>query len=1307
MSDAEAKNNKQQGEKEPSPTASFGDSAPGPGSRIGPFRIERELGRGAVGVVYLAHDTKLDRPVAIKSLPAEVMANPKARSRFSREARVLASLNHPNIATIYEEFEEAKGVGYLILEYVPGQTLAERIAKKPLKLEETLSIALQIAEAIAAAHEHDIIHRDLKPGNIKITPEGKVKVLDFGLAKAVGGEGLDEQSTVTEPGRVIGTPAYMSPEQARGKPTDKRSDIWSFGCVLYEMLSGRVPFKGETISDTLANILQTDPEWHALPPTTPANILVLLRRCLEKEPRRRLRDIGDIAITLEDTTIELQRPTLPTKSVRAGRAQPTAWSRRALPWFITGVAVTTVVFLASIIALKLGRPPKEQAGKPVSQLIVKPIKAIVVLPFENLSGDPEQEYFVDGMTDALSAELGKIKALRVISRTSAMRYKDTDKSAPEIAEELGVDAVIEGSVLKAGNDVRITAQLVDARTDAHLWSENYTGTLTNILALQSQVTLAIAQEIEAALTPEEEQRIAGTKSVNPDAYEAYLKGRYYWNKRTEEGLARSIEYFQEAIEEDPDYALAYAGMADAYNMLGAYDAVSPVEAFPRAEAAAIKALEIDSTLAEAHTSLAWTKMWYDRDWLGAEKEYKRAIQFNRSYATAYHWYGWYLAVTGQPGKAIAEFNRAQELDPLSLIINAAAGWNLYTAREYDQAIEQLHRTLDLDPDFPRAHYWLGQSYLQKGMLEDAITEFRKTIGISRGSPQYVAALGHAYAVAGKTDEAQKVLNELKELAKRRYVSPYDIALVYTGMANQDQVFEWLEKAYEERAGWLALVKVEPRLHSLRSDPRFGDLLRRMNFPKAPVSEPAVEPVEAAQAPIEKIAVLPFTSISSESGEEWFVDGMTDALITQLGKIKALTVISRTSAMQYKNVSKPMREIAQDLGVDALVEGSVIRAGEDVQVTARLIDGRTDERIWGDFFQGTFSNILALQSEVTLAIAREIEAALTPEEERRITRTKSVNPDAYEACLKGQFFYWKFTEAGFKSAIDYLQQAIDIDPNYAEAHAWASLAQWLPSIWGYSRPGESFPKARSAANKAMALDETLAMAHVSVGWIALAYDWEWQKAKESFERARELNPNDPEVYWGLGWYLAVAGRLDEAIEMTQTAVKLDPLSQVHNTQLAIMYMFSGQIEKAIEQCEKTLELAPGFVVAMNELAGDYVSMSMYPEVVATLERAMTLAGRRLDLVTSLAGAYALSGRKDEAETLLRELQERAASEYILPTFFAEVYASLGNTDEAFRWLEKAYQERTWGMLFLRIWSIWDPLRSDPRFDDLVQRMGFPE
>jgi TolB-like protein/Flp pilus assembly protein TadD len=481
----------------------------------------------------------------------------------------------------------------------------------------------------------------------------------------------------------------------------------------------------------------------------------------------------------------------------------------------------------------------------------------------------------------------------------------------------------------------------------------------------------------------------------------------------------------------------------------------------------------------------------------------------------------------------------------------------------------------------------------------------------------------------------------------------------------------------------------------------------MNFPKAPDSGTAVKPSEATQAPIEKIAVLPFTSISSESGEEWFVDGMTDALITQLGKIKALTVISRTSAMQYKNVSKPMRQIAQDLGVDALIEGSVIRAGNDVQVTARLIDGRTDERLWGDFFQGTFSNILALQSTVTLAIARQIEAALTPKEELSITRTESINPKAYEAFLKGKFFFDKSTTESLKTAADYFNQAIEIESDYTEAYAWLSFAYWVPSVLGYAALDESFSRAKTVANTAIQLDKTCAEANSAVGWISLYYDWDWQKAKLSFERAIEFNPNFSRGYQGLAWYFVVAGRFDEAIDAMQTALRLDPLSQVLNNHIANIYSYSGQAERAIEQRKKILELAPGFAEAMDDLAWDYIFLSRYTEAIASVEKGMTLAGRTSRLVCTLGTAYALSGMKDNAETLLQELEQRATSEHVLPVDFAHLYVALGNTNEAFRWLDRAYEERHFSLWSLRMPSLWESLRSDPRFEDLVRRMNFPE
>jgi serine/threonine protein kinase/tetratricopeptide (TPR) repeat protein len=1307
MSEAEDQKNKRPQGKEAGPTQSFDGTTLGPGSQIGPFRIEQELGRGGAGVVYLAHDTKLDRSVAIKSLPAEVKGNPKALSRFTREARVLASLNHPNIATIYDELEEAGGLIYLILEYVPGQTLAERIAKKPLKLEEALTIALQIAKAVAAAHEHDVIHRDLKPGNIKITEEGKVKVLDFGLAKVVGGEATDQQTTITEPGRVIGTPAYMSPEQARGKATDKRSDIWSFGCILYEMLTATVPFKGETISDTLANILQTEPRWETLPENIPTNIRSLLRHCLKKDPRRRLQHIGDATIEIEDTTADLQRSTLPTKSVRLSQIRPTGNLKRILPWLITSTAMVVMVLLGIIIGLKLGQPSEKPEGKPISQSVAETIKAIVVLPFENLSGDPEQEYFVEGMRDALGTELGKIRALTIKGQHSATLYKGTNKQTPYIARELGVDAVITGSVFKAANNVRITAQLIHGPTEENIWADSYQGDLADVLTLQREVALAIANEIKVKLTPQEEERLASARPINPQAHDAYLKGRFFLSKRNEEGFRTAISYFEQAKDLDPDFALSYVGLADCYILQGHYDFAPSQEVYSKAKEEALQALAIDDSLGEAHNSLAYAITSYDWDWSEAEREFQQAIELNPHYSTAHHWYACFLGWMGHFDEALVEIEHARDLEPLSLIIRSIRGYLLCLAGKYDESIEQLHEVLQMDPDFLPALYFLAATHIRKSMFEENIALYRKAATLRGRDAASVACLAFANAAAGNTREAQTLLQEALDRSKEEHIPPYVVAVTYAHLNDKDRAVDWLYKALEQRHNSATTLKVDPLWDPLRKDPRFSEALKRMNFPEVPDSEPAAKLVETAQAPIEKIAVLPFTSISSEAGEEWFVDGMTDALITQLGKIKALTVISRTSAMQYKNISKPMPEIAQDLGVDALIEGSVIRAGNDVQVTARLIDGRTDERIWGDFFQGTFSNILSLQSQVTLAIAQQIEIALTPDEQRRIARTDSINPKAYEAFLKGRFFYFKFTEAGFKSAIDYLEQAVAIDPNYAEAYAGLADAYWGPTILGYAPPGESFRKAKSAANTAIKLDDSLSVVHTVVGYMALFYDWDWEKAEQSFNLARELNPNDPFAHLGLAWYFVVVGRLDEAVDATQTALKLDPLSLVCSDCLGIIYMLSRQFEQAIEQYEKTLELDPNYLRTIINLTGYYMAKSMYPEAITTIKRAMTLAGRTPDLVAMLARAYALSNRKDEAETLLQELQERSRDEYVLPSDFASLHVALGNVDEAFRWLEEAYKERDWGILFLRYnWGL-DPLRSDPRFDDFVRRMKYPE
>ncbi len=726
MSEAKEQNDKRPNSDGVDPTKSYDDSVIGPGGQIGPFRIEHELGHGGAGVVYLAHDTKLDRSVAIKSLPVELIENPKARSRFSREARVLASLSHPNIATIYDEFEVDEGVGYLILEYVPGQTLAERIAKKPLKLEEALTIALQIAEAVAAAHEHDVIHRDLKPGNIKITPEGKVKVLDFGLAKAVGGEAVDEQSTVTESGRVIGTPAYMSPEQARGKPTDKRSDIWSFGCVLYEMLSGRVPFKGETVSDTLANILQADPDWQALPQATPANIQVLLRRCLEKNPHRRLRDIGDAGIEISETLNLLTiAPSATTPVPVLFKAEVAGKPKFRTVAMIIGAAIIIVLCVVAVKFL----PKKE--FQPSSKAI-----RLVVLPFENL-GSAEDEYFAAGITDAITARLATIRGLAVISRQSAMRYKKRDQSAQQIANELLIDYILVGTVQRERpsdptSRVRIIPRLIKAADDAHVWAQAYDNDMSEVFRVQSDLAERVAQGLNIALVERERRALRSRPTENMEAYDYYLRGNDYYHRIY---LGRHFEIaigmYEKAVELDSKFALAYAQLSRCHAMMYWQYYDHTLERLEMAKNAVDIALRLEPDLPEAHLALGHYYYHCQSDWGSALQEFGIVRKSLPNDSDLLSFIGLVQRRQGKFEEALANIKRASELDPLSDNITINLGETLTYMRNYPEAMRCFDRAILLAPDAARPYCYKASLYLLwEGSTEKAravVEEALKTI----------------------------------------------------------------------------------------------------------------------------------------------------------------------------------------------------------------------------------------------------------------------------------------------------------------------------------------------------------------------------------------------------------------------------------------------------------------------------------------------------------------------------------------------------------------------------------------------------
>jgi serine/threonine protein kinase/tetratricopeptide (TPR) repeat protein len=785
------------------------------GRQFGSYEITSLLGKGGMGEVYRALDTRLNRPVAIKFLSPE-LADESAYRRFRQEARMASALNHPHILTVHEA-GELEGRQYLVTEFVDGGTLREWVRDTKAKWRQTADVLVGVADGLAGAHEAGILHRDIKPDNILVTRSGYAKLADFGLAKLAERTGDELTGTLTadrtQPGIIIGTIAYMSPEQASGRGGDARSDIFSFGVVLYEMLSGRKPFEGATNLELIEAIAhRSAPSLAELCPDLPIGLRMAVEKALEKDPSDRYQSMRDFVVDLRKVT-------------RQGAAAPVVSPGKRQWRWVAVLVLVAIAAVSSVWLTKLGIPQTE----PVPVANAPQIRSIAVLPLQNLSRDPDQEYFAAGMTEALTTGLAQISALNVISRTSVMRYLGTQKTTPEIGRELHVDGIIEGSVQRTGNRVLITAQLIEASSDHHIWAKSYERDVRDMLALQNEVAQAIVQEIQVKLTPQEQARLADVRRVNPEAQEAFLKGNY-WDQKGD--LAKAFEYFRQSTEKDPSYAAAYAALSGHYGLMINSGAMSSKEGYPKWRAAVTRALQLDDTLAASHEALATLLQYHDWNWGEAEREYQRAIQLNPNLATAHLWHGEVLQSTGKNDEAVVEFRHAQQLDPYSFAVNEVVGSDLVEARRYDEAIEQGRQMLDLE--IPGAHTIMGVAYEQKGNLEQAISELQQSVKLNKDSghpsPEVQASLAHAYALSGRKREAVQLLEELKEVSKRQLVPSWFFAIIYTGLGDNDRAFEWLDKGYDERPSNMSYLKVEPRLDPLRSDPRYHELLQRMGLP---------------------------------------------------------------------------------------------------------------------------------------------------------------------------------------------------------------------------------------------------------------------------------------------------------------------------------------------------------------------------------------------------------------------------------------------------------------------------------------------
>ncbi len=840
------------------------------GQTISHYRILSILGKGGMGVVYKAEDVRLGRMVAVKFLPEEMAKDHAALERFRREARAVSALNHSNICTLHDIDLEAERP-FLVMEYIEGETLRQRIQASPIPIDEMLDLAIQITEALDTAHTGRILHRDIKPANILVTPKGQIKVMDFGLAKvdaaAPSDSSGDEASTmaidfVTSAGSTIGTVAYMSPEQASGEKLDSRSDLFSLGVVLYEMATGKTPFHGTTTALTFVAILHQG----CVPPTQlrpelPPEVDRIINKALEKDRDLRYQTAADIRADLKRLRREInasQTSTMPISLAGISGAHSAASHRTSLSSgpVDAASATRTVVIPAGSVSTPRAPASVSSAEYLVSEikkhrlglysaiaLVVllaaaggyyfffrqAPLDSIAVLPFENVGGAPGTEYLGEGITESIINSVSQLPNLTVRSFSSVSRYRAKDVTPEKAGTDLKVQAVLTGRLVHHGDEVSINAELIDVRHDRQIWGNQYNAKVADLMSVQSQISREVSDRLQLKFTGEDQKRMARGATDNSEAYQLYLQGRYHWNKRTLEDMQQAIDFFEQAIQRDPRYALAYSGQADAYALLADFNVLPAKEVMPKVKMAADKALGLDSSLAEAHASLGWA-LYHQWNWSDAEKELKRAIELNPSYATGHSYYGDYLLAVGRADEALAELNRARDLDSGSPVTGVALGMRSYYARDFQRAIDQCQQALGPDPDFVPAHLCVGRAYEMKGSFPEAIQELKKGLELSGGDSNEVAALGHAYAASGQKDEASKTLKDLTMRSQQTYVQPSRVAAIYIALGDTDQAFEWLEKAFVDQSTSLVYLKVEPVFDPIRKDSRFADLVRRIGLP---------------------------------------------------------------------------------------------------------------------------------------------------------------------------------------------------------------------------------------------------------------------------------------------------------------------------------------------------------------------------------------------------------------------------------------------------------------------------------------------
>jgi TolB-like protein/Flp pilus assembly protein TadD/tRNA A-37 threonylcarbamoyl transferase component Bud32 len=1270
------------------------------GRRLGAYRIEREIGRGGMGAVYEASraDNEFNKRAAIK-LVKRGMDTDFILRRFRKERQILAALDHPHIAGLLDGGTTDDGLPYFVMEFIEGQPLYTYCDAHQLNITERLKLFRSICDAVHYAHQKQVVHRDIKPSNVLVTSEGVPKLLDFGIAKLLNPQlAGDITHDPTATAMRLMTPEYASPEQVQGAPTTPSTDVYSLGVLLYELLTGHRPYR--LVNRAPHEIARVICEESPAPPS------VIITRAEDLLPSL---FTGDDATTLRQLY-----------TTRGGTLESI---RRALAGDLDNIVMqalrkepewryqTAAELRDDITRYLEGRPVSDLPDPPRASALARPDasseNSLAVLPMKlfditNLESSPD--YLGTGLADALITRLSAIRSFVVRPTSSVLRYSG-DADPLRAGRELGVAFVLDGRIRRSADRIRVTVQLLNVKEETTAWAGQFDEQFTDVLNLEDVISSHVAEAILPHLTVDQRLRLAKRGTDNPQAHEAYLRGRFYWNTFTEEGFARAIVCYQQAIALDPKYALAYAGVAAYHNWLGVFSVMPFAECAAAAYEAAATSVELDPNLAEGHSALGEAVLCRDFAWASGEHHLVRAIELDPNYSPARIWYALQLAMEGRFSESLRQAHIARDLDPLAVISRFAVVWCSYHARRYDEAMRFANATLENEPRNLMMLYALGFVLSRLGRHDEAIKAAERSVDLLGKASHTLGRLGAAYAAAGRYDDAQKVLDEMEAISERRHVSPYHLALVNCVLDRKEEALDLLERAFETGDAKVLWAGVDPELDALHGHPRYNDLLRKLDHRLAALP-PLAGQLREEQ---ESIAVLPFRVLSpagENTGDEYLGIGLTDALITRLSNVRRLVVRPTSSVLRYRGANVDPLIAGRDLGIDYVVDGTLRRVDNRLRVTAQLLSVTEGVTRWAEHFDEDSTDVLQIEDSISEKVATALLPQLTGDEQHQLSKRGTDSSEAFEAYLRGRYYWNSYTETGLAKALDCYQRAIKLDPDYALAYTGiADYYNWL-GVFGIKPFAESSAAAKQAASKAVELDSTSAEAYSALGFATVTHDFDWAVAEGQHRRALEINPNYATAHHWYAFHLVMEGRFDEGLEQMVRTRELDPLSPGVLQAQGWCYYQSRRFDESIATFRAVLDATPDFPYGLITYSWVLRHTGAADEAVKTAEKALDLSGGGQLYITALGASYAAAGKQQEARAVLERIEDMMAHGYVSPYQRALIHLHLGERERALELLQEAQSIRDAWIVWLGVEPQWDPLRGEPEFERMLSDLRHP-